>query len=75
MLFRYGATENGNIEKKAHIYTQEEHGIDASLLDPDAAWVVRRLRKEGYHAYVAEREAAFRKEWERQQKNPGSPAP
>ncbi len=52
MLFRYGATENGNIEKKAHIYTQEEHGIDASLLDPDAAWVVRRLRKEGYHAYV-----------------------
>jgi metallo-beta-lactamase class B len=28
---------------------------------------------EGYHAYVAEREAAFRAEWERQQKNPGSP--
>jgi len=28
---------------------------------------------EGYHAYVAEREEAFRKEWERQQKNPGSP--
>jgi poly(A) polymerase len=52
LLFRYGATENGNIEKKAHIYTQEEHGIDASLLDADAAWVVRRLRKEGYHAYV-----------------------
>jgi metallo-beta-lactamase class B len=29
---------------------------------------------EGYKAYVAEREAAFRKEWERQQKNPGSAA-
>jgi metallo-beta-lactamase class B len=28
---------------------------------------------EGYHAYVAERDAAFRKEWERQQKTPGSP--
>ena len=52
MLFRYGATENGTIEKKAHIYTQEEHAIDPSLLDADAAWVVRRLRKEGYHAYV-----------------------
>ncbi|MDQ6699646.1 MAG: subclass B3 metallo-beta-lactamase [Acidobacteriota bacterium] len=29
---------------------------------------------EGYRAYVAEREATFRKEWERQQQNPGSPA-
>lgn len=29
----------------------------------------------GYKAYVAEREATFRKEWARQQKNPGSPAP
>jgi len=29
---------------------------------------------EGYRAYVAEREAAFRKEWERQKQNPGSPA-
>jgi len=28
----------------------------------------------GYKAYVAEREAAFRKEWERQKQNPGSPA-
>jgi poly(A) polymerase len=52
LLFRYGATENGKIEKKAHIYTQEEHAIDPSLLDADAAWVVRRLRKEGHHAYV-----------------------
>ena len=29
---------------------------------------------EGYKAYVAERQATFRKEWERQQQNPGSPA-
>ena len=29
---------------------------------------------EGYKAYVAERDSTFRKEWERQQKNPGSPA-
>jgi metallo-beta-lactamase class B len=28
----------------------------------------------GYHAYVAEREATFRKEWERQKQNPASPA-
>jgi metallo-beta-lactamase class B len=30
---------------------------------------------EGYRAYVAEREEAFRKEWERQKQNPGSTAP
>lgn len=30
---------------------------------------------EGYQAYVAEREAAFRKEWDRQKENPGSGAP
>jgi metallo-beta-lactamase class B len=34
------------------------------LIDPD-----------GYKAYVAEREATFQKEWNRQQQNPGSPAP
>ena len=28
----------------------------------------------GYKAYIGEREATFRKEWERQQQNPGSPA-
>jgi len=30
---------------------------------------------EGYQAYVAEREATFRKEWDRQKENPGSGAP
>jgi len=29
----------------------------------------------GYKAYVSEREAAFRKEWERQKQNPGTGAP
>ena len=29
----------------------------------------------GYKSYVAEREATFRKEWDRQKQNPGSPAP
>ena len=29
---------------------------------------------EGYKAYVAERDETFRKEWERQKQNPGSPA-
>ena len=29
----------------------------------------------GYKTYVGEREATFQKEWDRQKKNPGSPAP
>jgi metallo-beta-lactamase class B len=29
---------------------------------------------QGYRAYISEREATFRKEWERQKQNPGSPA-
>jgi metallo-beta-lactamase class B len=29
---------------------------------------------EGYRAYIAERDDTFRKEWERQKQNPGSPA-
>jgi metallo-beta-lactamase class B len=30
---------------------------------------------EGYQAYITERQDHFRKEWERQKQNPGSPAP
>jgi poly(A) polymerase len=52
LLFRYGAADNGSIVKKAHIYTQEEHGIDPHLVDPDAMWVLRGLRKEGFSAFV-----------------------
>jgi poly(A) polymerase len=52
LLFRYGTTGNGHIEKKAHIYTQEEHGIDPRLVDPDALWVIRRLRGGRFHAYI-----------------------
>ena len=52
MLFRYRTTPDGAIEKKAHIYTEGEHGINLALVDPDAVWVVRRLRKDGFHAYI-----------------------
>jgi poly(A) polymerase len=52
LLFRYGTKGNGTIEKKAHIYTQEEHGIDARLVDPDALWIIRRLRGARFHAYI-----------------------
>ena len=45
-------------------YEKLKAGAANPFIDPD-----------GYKAYVAEREAAFRKEWERQKQNPGTPAP
>jgi metallo-beta-lactamase class B len=45
-------------------YEKRKAGAKDSFIDPD-----------GYKAYVAEREDTFRKEWERQKQNPGSPAP
>ena len=44
-------------------YEKMKAGGANPFIDPD-----------GYHAYVAEREATFRKEWQRQKQNPGSPA-
>jgi metallo-beta-lactamase class B len=44
-------------------YEKMKGGVPNPFIDPD-----------GYKAYVAEREATFRKEWERQHQNPGSPA-
>ena len=43
-------------------YDQRKAGVNP-FIDP-----------QGYQAYVAEREATFRKEWERQKQHPGSPA-
>lgn len=45
-------------------YEKMKNGGGNTFIDP-----------EGYKAYVAEREATFRKEWQRQQEHPGSPAP
>lgn len=52
MLLRYGSSENGTVEKKAHIYTRDEHGLDHRLVDPDALWVCRTLRRARFHAYI-----------------------
>ncbi len=52
MLLRYGTSRDGTLQRKAHIYTGEEHGIDPKLVDADALWVIRQLRRAGFHAYV-----------------------
>jgi metallo-beta-lactamase class B len=44
-------------------YEKMKAGGADPFIDPD-----------GYKAYVAERDGAFRKEWARQQQNPGTPA-
>jgi metallo-beta-lactamase class B len=44
-------------------YDRMKAGAANPFIDPD-----------GYKAYIAEREATFRKEWDRQKQNPGSPA-
>jgi metallo-beta-lactamase class B len=49
---------------KYSTFSQMQPGAANPFIDPD-----------GYKAYVAEREATFRKEWERQKQNPGTPAP
>jgi metallo-beta-lactamase class B len=45
-------------------YPKMKAGAENPFIDP-----------EGYKAYVAERDDTFRKEWERQKQNPGTPAP
>jgi poly(A) polymerase len=52
LLLRYGTASDGTLQKKAHIYTREEHGIDPGLVDADALWVIRQLRRDGWLAYV-----------------------
>jgi len=44
-------------------YEKMKAGQANPFVDPD-----------GYKAYIAEREATFRKEWDRQKQNPGTPA-
>lgn len=38
--------------KTADVYIKKEHGIDLSLIDPDAVKIVHRLQKAGHAAYV-----------------------
>ena len=45
-------------------YEKMNPGVANPFIDPD-----------GYKAYIAERDDTFRKEWERQKQNPGTPAP
>ena len=52
MRFRYSSNNNGKTEKKAVVYTKDEHNIAASDVDKDAAYICSRLRIEGYETYI-----------------------
>lgn len=52
MLIRYSTDSNGKPVEKAVIYTKKEHNIPPSSLDPDAVFVVTRLRDSGFAAYI-----------------------
>ena len=52
MLIRYRRSADGKPVAKAVVYTQDEHRIDRSRLDPDALRIVERLRENGHEAYI-----------------------
>ncbi|OJF77716.1 MAG: polynucleotide adenylyltransferase [Treponema sp. CETP13] len=52
MLFRYTSDSNGKPVRQAIIYTENEHCIKQSQIDPDALRVIRQLRSYGYQAYI-----------------------
>ncbi len=52
MLIRYNKNANGVQEKKALVYTQEDHGIDKKKIDAEALRIIHNLQRYGYDAYI-----------------------
>jgi poly(A) polymerase len=52
LRIRYSTGQDGTPIKKALVYTQDEHGIDFSKVDPDAVMIVNRLRVSGFETYI-----------------------
>ena len=52
MLIRYATDEKGRPVQKAVVYTKNEHKIPLNQIDPDAVFVINRLRENGFSAYI-----------------------
>jgi len=52
MRYRYSASKDGKLTKKAIIYTRDEHGINFSDVDSEAVSITRRLKNAGFDAYI-----------------------
>ncbi len=52
MFIRYSRDKKGKLVEKALVYTSAEHGIQKSMIDPDALRIVERLKSEGFQAFI-----------------------
>ncbi len=52
MLYRYSQDKKGRPIKTAVIYTEKEHCIKNSLIDPNAIKTIKMLRDYGFEAYI-----------------------
>jgi poly(A) polymerase len=52
MRYRYSTGPNGKPEKKAIIYTSDEHGINFADVDGEAVSIIKKLKSAGYDSYI-----------------------
>ena len=52
MLIRYGTDRQGRPVQKAVVYTRDEHKIPLEKIDPDAVFIISRLKENGFDAYI-----------------------
>lgn len=52
MFIRYRRDEKGRPVEQARIYTEKEHGISRSMIDPDATRIIERLKSAGHQAFI-----------------------
>ncbi len=52
MLSRYTSDKNGRPVKTAVIYTENEHCLKKTDIDPGALWIIRRLKECGFEALI-----------------------
>jgi poly(A) polymerase len=52
LRIRYATEQDGKAVKKAIVYTQDEHGIRFSAVDPKAVYIVECLQSSGYETYI-----------------------
>jgi len=52
MRYRYSKGPSGELEKKAVIYTNDEHCINCADVDREAVSIIRKLKSAGYDSYI-----------------------
>jgi len=52
MRYRYSTGPNGELVKKAVVYTKDEHGINTCDVDAEAVSIIRKLKNAGSDSYI-----------------------